>query len=75
MLVSANMGLARSRQWAVDDRMMDARTLALTAIEAVIEVVIEVVIEGSTVLCVCVCVSCPPFCKAPRATLRGGWDT
>ena len=45
MLVSANMGLARSRQWAVDDRMMDARTLALTAIEAVIEVVIEVVIE------------------------------
>ena len=23
----------------------------------------------------CVCVSCPPFFKAPRFALRGGWDT
>ena len=26
--------------------------------------------------CVCsMCVSCPPFFKAPRFALRGGWDT
>ena len=28
----------------------------------------------SVCVCVCVCVCWPPFFKAPRVTLRGGWD-